>query len=187
MKLHLKLLFCLLFCFQIAHAQENSNAALLKIILSKYYTNEKVIVKDRLQTLFLFCQKSNNNEEVFETITKSEILKNNATEIRHQVQDKLEENWAKEYDVIFATENKYLKSKVNNCSTLEDFQKLASTNNLNYYRLLIVGKPMYFAKKYCLIKVAIYRTIEHNSSRFLLFENINGKWEIKETLNEWET
>jgi len=187
MKLHLKLLFSFILCFQITSAQKNDNAALLKIILTKYYSNEKVIVKDRLQTLFLFCQKSNNNEEVFEAITKSEILKKNATEIKNQIQDKSDENWNKEYESVFATENKYLKSKVNNCSSLEDFQKKASNNNLNYYRLLIVGKPMYFAKKYCLIKVAIYRTIEHNSSRFLLFENINDKWEIKETLNEWET
>ena len=53
----------------------------------------------------------------------SEILKKNATEIKNQIQDKSDENWNKEYESVFATENKYLKSKVNNCSSLEDFQK----------------------------------------------------------------
>lgn len=186
MKLTFKLLFAFLFCVQISFAQENNNASILKIILSKYYVNEKVIVKNRLQTLFLFCQKSNNNEEVFETINQNDLLKKNDNEIRNQVLNKLDENWLDEYNAIFATENMHLKSRVNNCLSLDEFQKKAN-NDLNYYRLLIVGKPMYFAKKYCLIKVAIYRTIEHNSSRYLLFEKTNDKWEIKETLNEWET
>jgi len=125
MKLHNTFLFWLFFCTQIAAAQNNSNAALLKIILTKYYTNEKVIVKDRLQTLFLYCDKSNNNEEVFETITKSEILKKNAIEIKNQIQDKTDANWSTEYESIFAIENSYLKSKVNNCLSLQEFQKIA--------------------------------------------------------------
>lgn len=186
MKLPYKLLFAFLFCVQITFAQENNNAPILKVILSKFYANEKVIVKNRLQTLFLFCQKSNNNEEVFETINQNEFLKKNNTEIRDQVQNKSDENWINEYNSVFALENKHLKSRVNNCLSLDEFQKIAN-NDLNYYRLLIIGKPIYFAKKYCLIKVAIYRTIEHNSSRYLLFEKTNDKWEIKETLNEWET
>jgi hypothetical protein len=115
----LDFLLFLFFCTQIEAAQYNSNAALLKIILTKYYTNEKVIVKDRLQTLFLYCDKSNNNEEVFETITKSEILKKNAIEIKNQIQDKTDANWSTEYESIFAIENSYLKSKVNNCLSLQ--------------------------------------------------------------------
>jgi hypothetical protein len=46
---------------------------------------------------------------------------------------------------------------------------------------------MYFAQKYCLIKVAFYRNIEHNSGSFFLFENTNGFWTITEVLNEWAT
>ena len=59
--------------------------------------------------------------------------------------------------------------------------------NDNNQRLMIVSKPIYFASKYCLIKVAFYRNIEHNSGCYFLFENINGTWTIKETLNDWST
>ena len=64
--------------FQItAFAQEADNAAILKIILSQYYTNEKVIAKGRLQLLSLYCQKAPNNEEVIEVINGHSLLKKN--------------------------------------------------------------------------------------------------------------
>jgi hypothetical protein len=80
-----------------------------------------------------------------------------------------------------------LKSKVNACLSLEEFHKVSIRFNDNNQRLMIVSKPMYFAQKYCLVKVAFYRNIEHNSGSFFLLENINGVWTIKETLNEWST
>ncbi|WP_298122194.1 hypothetical protein [Flavobacterium sp.] len=187
MRFDFKLLIAFIFCFQIGFSQENHNTSILKVILSKYYANEKVIVKNRLQFLSFYCNKAPNNEEVLEAISKNDLLKKNASEIKKQINDKSEENWLAEYNTIFATENAHLKSKVNNCLSLEEFQKVSTKNNVNYQRLMIVGKPMYFAQKYCLIKVAFYRNIEHNSSRFLLFENINGVWTIVETINEWET
>ena len=80
-----------------------------------------------------------------------------------------------------------MKSKVNNCLSLEEFKKISARFHENNERLMIVSKPMYFAQKYCLVKVAFYRSIEHNSGSFFLFENTNGVWNIKEVLNEWAT
>jgi hypothetical protein len=80
-----------------------------------------------------------------------------------------------------------LKSKVTNCYSLEEFQIAAEKYKENNQRLMIVSKPMYFATNYCLVKVAFYRSIEHNSGSYFLFENLDGEWKIKETLNEWST
>ena len=187
MKRLLILLLINFVCFQNGFSQENDNAKILKVILSKYYATEKVIVKDRLQFLNFYCNKAPNNEEIFEAIAKNDFLKKHEIEIKKQIKDNSEQNWQKEYNLLFEKEHQYLKSKVRDCISLEEFQKIANKNNVNYHRLLIVGKPIYLEKNFCLIKVAFYRTIEHNSSRFFLFENINGEWQIKETINEWET
>ena len=63
---------------KVASAQENDNAVILKSIFTKYYANEKVIAKGRLQLLDFYCKKAPNNEEVLEVISKSELLKKNA-------------------------------------------------------------------------------------------------------------
>jgi hypothetical protein len=187
MKLGIKLFFAFIFCFQIGFSQENNDAAILKVLLSKDYANEKVIVKNRLQLLSFYCNKAPNNEETLEVIAKSDLLKKNAQEIKNQINIKLNENWSKEFDLLFTNQNQYLKSKVNNCLSLEEFQKVSDRFHDNNQRLMIVSKPMYFAQKYCLVKVAFYRSIEHNSGSFFLFENTNGVWNIKEVLNEWAT
>jgi len=187
MKFSLTLLIAFLCCFSMAHAQENQDAALLKILLSKFYQNEKVIVKNRLQFLSLYCNKAPNNEETLEVINKSPLLKQNANEIKKQINNQLNEDWSKEYNAIFNNQNQYLKSKVNACLSLDEFHKVSKRFNDNNQRLMIVSKPMYFAQKYCLVKVAFYRNIEHNSGSYFLFENVNGEWTIKETLNEWTT
>lgn len=167
--------------------QENNDAAILKIILTKYYATEKVIVKDRLQHLRLYCKKAPNNEELLEVISKNQLLKNNADYIKSQIKITLDEDWSKEYDILFAKEHQYLKSKVNKCLSLEEFQVVSKRFNDNNQRLMIINKPIYFAKNYCLVKVAFYRNIEHNSGRYFLFEKKKDGWEIKEVLNEWET
>jgi len=187
MKLTFKLFIAFVFCFQFGFAQENQDAAILKILLSKYYQNEKVIVKNRMQYLNFYCQKAPNNEETFEVIHKNELLKKNSAEIKKQVNTVVTEDWAKEMGVIFNNQNQYLKSKVNNCLSLEEYQKISIKANENNQRLMIVSKPMYFGVKYCLVKVAFYRSIEHNNGCFLLLENINSTWIIKELLNEWAT
>lgn len=180
--------FCLVFVFLTpVISQENNDAAILKILLTKYYANEKVIVKNRMQYLRFYCKKAPNNEELLEVINKNKLLKDNTAEIKKEIKITLDEDWSKEYDILFAKEHQYLKSKVNKCLTLEEFQVVSKRFNDNNQRLMIINKPIYFAKKYCLVRVAFYRNIEHNSGRYFLFEKKNGSWEIKEVLNEWET
>jgi hypothetical protein len=187
MKFDFKLIIAFVFCFQIGFSQENQDAAILKILLSKYYQNEKVIVKNRLQFLSFYCSKVPNNEETYEVINKNELLKQNASEIKKQVTTRTEESWDKEFTIIFTNQNQYLKSKVNKCLSLDEFHAVSKRYNDNNQRLMIVSKPIYFAQKYCLIKVAFYRNIEHNNGSYFLLENIKGVWTIKETLNEWAT
>jgi len=77
MKIEFILFFFWGLCQITACAQEADNAAILKIILTKYYKNEKVIAKGRLQLLSLYCNKAPNNEEVIEVINGHELLKKN--------------------------------------------------------------------------------------------------------------
>jgi hypothetical protein len=187
MKAFFKILFIFLLVNQSSVCQEKDNAQLLKILLTKYYANEKVIVKNRIQFLHLYCTKAPNNEETLEVINKNELLKKNATQIKKEISINISEDWSKEYNLLFQKEHQYLKSKVNKCTSFEEFQKIATQIDDNNKRLMIISKPIYFAKKYCLVKVAFYRNVEHNSGLYFLFENINGTWTIKETLNEWNT
>jgi len=169
-------------------SQETDNVQILKIIFSKYYQNEKVIAKGRLQLLNFYCKKAPNNEEVLEVISKSDLLKKNAIEIKKQIIYGIEEDWSSDYNSLFNNQNQYLKSKVNDCLSLEDFQKVSAKYGENNQRLLIINKPIYFSKNnFALVKIAFYRNIEHNSGSFLLLEKVNGVWTIKEYLNEWAT
>ncbi|NNT71753.1 hypothetical protein HKT18_05925 [Flavobacterium sp. IMCC34852] len=185
---NLHFLFLLLLITPLSFAQEADNTAILKIIFTKYYKNEKVIAKNRLQLLSFYCNKAPNNEEVLEVIAGNELLKKYSAEIKKQIVIGINEDWSKEYNVLFNNQNQYLKSKVNACLSLEEFQKVSEQYGENNQRLLIINKPIYFAKnQHALVKVAFYRSIEHNSGRFLLLEKVNGEWIIKEYLNEWAT
>ena len=180
-------LIAFLSCNSIGYAQESENAAVLKVIFNKYYQNEKAIKTGRLQLLSFYCQKAPNNEEVFEVINESPFLKKFQADIKKQVNITTQSDWTKEMTSLFATENQYLKSKVNDCSSMEEFKVVSDRFHLNNQRLMIVSKPIYFGAKYVLIKVAFYRNIEHNSSSFLLMEKANSVWTIKEILNAWAT
>lgn len=185
---YLKILSAFLLISPITFAQEADNAAILKIIFSKYYKNEKVIAKGRLQLLSFYCQKAPNNEEVLEVISKSELLKKNAAEVKKQIDITVNENWSAAYDILFDNQNQYLKSKVNACMSFEDYKVASDRLNQNNQRLMIVSKPIYFAKNtYALVKVAFYRNIEHNSGSFLLLQKVNDEWTIIQYLNEWAT
>lgn len=186
--LNLHFLFLLLFITPLSFSQEADNTAILKIIFTKYYKEEKVIAKGRLQLLRFYCQKAPNNEELLEVISRNDLLKKNAAEIKKQIFIGLNEDWSAEYNILFTNQNQYLKSKVNDCVSLEQFQAETAKYGENNQRLLIINKPVYFAKnQFALVKVAFYRTIEHNSGRFLLLEKVNGAWTIKDYLNEWAT
>ena len=187
MKIFYALFFSLLLMQFNAFCQENNDTAILKIVLSKYFENEKVIVKNRLQLLNLYCNKAPNNEEVNEIISNNDFIKKNTAEIKKQINPQLNQSWVTNLSSLFNNQNQYLKSKVNDCMEFEAFQKKSNQADDNKERLLIVNKPIYFAKTFCIVRVAIYRNIEHNSGSYLLLENINSKWIIKEVLNKWET
>jgi len=141
-----------------------------------------------LQLLSFYCKKAPNNEEVLEVISKSDLLKKNADEIKKQINIMLDEDWSAAYNILFNNQNQYLKSKVNACLSFDEYKIVSDRENQNNQRLMIVSKPIYFANNnFALVKIAFYRNIEHNSGSFLLFEKVNGVWIIKESLNEWAT
>src|SRR6478609_12038383 len=107
----LKILFLLLLGSTAVFAQEAENAALLKVIFTKYYKNEKVIAKGRLQLLSFYCKKAPNNAEVLEVISKSDLLKKNADEIKKQMLLTTDEDWSAAYNILFDNQNQNLKSK----------------------------------------------------------------------------
>ena len=184
----LKILFILLLISPIAFSQEADNSAILKVIFTKYYKTEKVIAKGRLQLLSFYCKKAPNNEEVLEVISKSDLLKKNAAEIKKQIVIGIDEDWSADYNLLFDNQNQYLKSKVNACLSFEEFKIVSDREGENNQRLLIVNKPIYFANNnFALVKIAFYRNIEHNSGSFLLLEKVNGTWTIKDYLNQWAT
>ena len=184
----LKLLLIFLLVSPASFAQESDNTALLKILFTKYYKNEKVIAKGRLQLLKFYCKKSPNNEEVLEVIAQSDLLKTNADEIKKQIIITVDEDWSAAYNMLFDNQNQYLKSKVNTCLSFEEYKIISEKYGENNQRLMIVSKPIYFDNNnFALIKIAFYRSIEHNSGCFYLFEKVNGVWTVKEMLNEWAT
>jgi hypothetical protein len=183
-----KILFALLLISPVAFSQEADNVPILKMIFTKYYKNEKVIAKARLQLLDFYCKKAPNNEEVLEVISKSELLQKNADEVKKQIDITVNEDWSKECNTLFDNQNQYLKSKVNDCYSFEDYKIVSDRAGENNQRLMIISKPIYFAKgNFCLVKVAFYRNIEHNSGSYWLLEKVNGVWTFKEFLNEWAT
>jgi hypothetical protein len=184
----IKFFFFFLLFSKAVCAQESDNAAILKSIFTKYYANEKVIAKGRLQLLSFYCKKAPNNEEVLEVISKSDLLKKNADEIKKQIIPSINEDWSAAYDLLFNNQNQYLKKKVNNCYSFEEYKAVSDKYGENNQRLMIVSKPIYFSKNtFALVKVAFYRSIEHNSSSYLLFEKVNDIWTIKDYLNVWST
>jgi hypothetical protein len=185
---YLKILLVFLLISPVALAQETDNAAILKLIFSKYYKDEKVIAKGRLQLLSFYCKKAPNNEEVLEVISKSDFLKKNADEIKKQIIIGIDEDWSAAYNLLFDNQNQYLKSKVNACLSFEEYKVVSDRYGENNQRLMIISKPIYFGGgNNALVKVAFYRSIEHNSGSYLLLEKVNGIWTIKDYLNKWAT
>jgi len=181
-------LFVLLLFGEIVSAQA-SDTPILNLILSTYYKNEKPIYKGRNQLLFLFCDKANNNEEIFETVNQLKLPQADVKSIKSQVAtDTNPENWAAELQEIYASDKVKLNVKINNCLSLDEYHVKQKRFNLNNQRLLIISKPVFFAGgNKALVKVVFYRSIEHNNGSVLLFEKINNNWVIKDYLNPWST
>lgn len=183
------LLLFLLGSFWASQAQESDPTTLLRIILEKYYKNEKPVVKNRSQLLYLYCIQANNTGELIEATQKTTLPKDFVQEIRNKINTDLAERfWTSELDAIFANDSAKIKFKVKECVSLDQYQEISKRLNLNNQRLLIVGKPLIYSKgNLALVKVVFYRNIEHNSSTVLLFEKIDGVWTVKQNLNSWST
>lgn len=184
----IKWVFALVFFFQAAAAQ-NADTPIIKTILLTYYKNEKPVYKGRNQLLFFYCEKSNNNEEIFETVNQLKLPPNVSKQIRNQVNTNVApQNWSAALEEIYATDQSSLKTKINSCLSLEEYHARQQKFNLNNQRLMIVSKPVFFANgNSALVKVVFYRNIEHNNGSVLLMEKTNNTWVIKEYLNAWST
>ncbi|RZJ29897.1 MAG: hypothetical protein EOO48_06390 [Flavobacterium sp.] len=183
--------FMLLIVLFFGHAvsAQSDDTPILKLILQTYYKSEKPIYKGRNQLLFLFCDKANNNEEIFETVNQLKLPANEVRAIRSLVaSDTNPENWSTETIKIFADDKTNLSVKVNGCLSLDEYHEKQKRFNLNNQRLMIISKPIFFAGgSKALVKVVFYRNIEHNNGSILVFEKQNDNWIIKDSLNPWST
>jgi hypothetical protein len=191
MKLAMRTLFPFLlsiFLFTSVKSQE-TDTGILKSILAHYYKNEKPVYKGRSQLLYFFCDKPNNNEEIFETINKMDLPKSEVAKIRNAVNTDVDaENWQPTLDELYLTDKSNLKIKINGCLSVDQYHEKRQVLNLNNQRLMIVSKPIFYGTgNLALVKVVFYRSIEHNSGSVLLMEKIDNNWTIKDFLNPWAT
>ena len=164
-----------------------NDTEILDLILSENYKTEKVVVKDRTQFLFLYCEKPNNNEQIFETLNEMNLPKSTIAKLKNEVlSDSKPENWQQNLEELVQSESFKIKNKVNACLSLEQYQIEYKKRNVNNQRLLIISKPLYYGN-HAIVKVVFYRTIEHNNGSVLHLEKINNKWVISESLNPWST
>jgi|SRR6218665_92370 len=184
----IKILFFLLLILPLFSFGQNDDTAVLRTILQRYYKTEKPVYKGRSQLLYLYCNRANNNEEIFEAIKNRKLSETFLTDIRNKVNtDFAEQNWSTELLSIYESDLT-LKQKINYCQSLEQYQEISKRLSLNNQRLMIISKPLYYLKNnIALVKVVFYRNIEHNSGSILWLEKTANGWEIKEYLNPWAT
>ena len=170
-------------------AKKTESAQILETIAKNYYKTEKVIVKGRQQLLFFYCEKPNNNEEIFEAVQGLKLAPATVRQIRQTVNsDTQTANWQAELESIYKDDQTKLEQKINDCLSVEQYQERRAKLDLNNQRMMIVSKPIFFenARK-ALVKVTFYRTIEHNNGSVLLLEKTDAGWTIKDFLNTWST
>lgn len=182
------LIFMFLFLLPSVNAQE-TDTGILRSILAHYYKNEKPVYKGRSQLLYFYCDKPNNNEEIFETINKMDLPKSEVAKIRHSVNTDVDaDNWQVTLDELYQSDKTNLKIKINTCLALDQYHEKRQVLNLNNQRLMIVSKPIFYGTgNLALVKVVFYRSIEHNNGSVLLMEKVDDHWKIKEFLNPWAT
>ncbi|NMH29376.1 hypothetical protein [Flavobacterium silvaticum] len=171
-------------------AQQTDKASILSAILYQNYKNEKPVYKGRgSQYLFLYCDKTNNNEEIFETVNAMKLPAETVKQLRQSVaKDVTAETWSTELETILALDKTNLKIKINDCLSLEQYQERRARLNLNNQRLMIIYKPLFYDNgNHALVKIVFYRSIEHNSGSVLLMEKTPTGWLIKDNLNPWST
>ena len=176
----------LLLFAQIVFAQDDSSV--LKPILKHFYKTEKPVVKGRTQFLFLYCEKANNNEQLFETVNELKVSDAVKAKIRSEITaDMQSESWSADLEKIYVSDKSLLKSKINDCFSLEQYQVEYQKRNVNNQRLMIVSKPIFYSATHAIVKVVFYRNIEHNNGSVLHLEKVNNEWVIREHLNPWST
>jgi hypothetical protein len=125
---------------------------------------------------------------MFETINELKLSRSETDMLKNRIKNQEPANWSRELDAIFASGNEMLKTKVNDCMSLEAFQEKQKKTNFKNQRLLIISKPIFYTDgKTALVKVVFYRSIEHNSGSVLLMKKNGNVWEITSMLNPWET
>lgn len=169
-------------------AQQHDNA-LFKTIVSRYYQNEKPVVKGRSQLLYLYCDRAPNNEELLEVAQSEQDLPSDLkTAVRQSVGQAVTANWNAALEALPEKDAGKLRQKISGCHSLEAYQAISKRLNLNNQRLMIINQPIYDrAQKFALVKVAFYRNIEHNSASILLLEHTEKGWIILKYLNAWST
>lgn len=187
LRAHLTLLFAI--TATIVSAQKSESAQILETIAKNYYKNEKVVVKGRQQLLFFYCEKPNNNEEIFEAVQGMKLAPATVKQIRQAVNSDVQQaTWQAELESIYKDDQTKLQQKINDCLSVEEYQQRRSKLNLNNQRMMIVSKPILFENgKKALVKVTFYRSIEHNNGSVLLMEKTATGWTIKDFLNTWST
>ncbi len=168
---------------------QDTDTAILEPIVKHYYKNEKPVYKNRSQLLYIYCDKPNNNEELFETVNSLKLPAAEVKNIRRQVRtDTKPENWRQALDKIFEADQSKLSIKINECQSVEGYNEKRAVLNLNNQRLMIVSKPVFYANNtHALVKVVFYRSIEHNSGSVLQMQKVGDKWQIKDFLSKWAT
>lgn len=168
---------------------QSASTGILETIVKNYYKNEKIVVKGRQQLLFLYCEKANNNEEIFEAVQNLKLAAAEVKSIRNQVNSDVQAaNWQSELESIYSADQTKIQQKINDCLSVEQYQERRAKLNLNNQRLMIISKPVFFEKgNKALVKVTFYRSIEHNSGSVLLLQKNESGWIIKEHLNPWST
>ena len=186
----MRFLYCLALMLLItfsARAQD-SDADILKVIVEHFYKNEKPVYKNRSQLTYFYCEKPNNNEEIFETVRKIKLSPKETQSIRKQVNAATQTgSWQQELETIFVDDKSQLSTKINSCLTLEQYNETRNPK-LNNQKLMIVSKPIFYQNQtHALVKVVFYRNIEHNNGSVVHLEKIANKWVVKEFLSEWAT
>jgi hypothetical protein len=184
----MKLICVLLLMLGLGTSRASEDDELLLLILSHYYKNEKTVVKGRNQHLFTFCEKPNNNEEIFETINALKLPAKEVKAIKGQVAlDVTPATWTTSL-ALAAQDHPNLYKKINDCLLLDQFLEKQKKSAVYNQRLMIASKPVYYNNQNrALVKVVFYRSIEHNSGSILHFEKTDKGWVIKEFLNSWST
>ncbi len=164
------------------------DSEILETVLQHHYKNEKPVYKNRSQLTYFYCDKPNNNEELFETVRKLKLTAKESQSIRKQVEtNTTSATWQQDLDNIFSKNMSQLSIKVNKCLSLEEYNETRNPR-VNNQRLMIVSKPVFYQNQtHALVKVVFYRSIEHNSGSVVHLHKVANKWVIKEFLSEWAT